>query len=320
MAGPKIDIVTVSYQREMALLKLQARSIRRYVDRDLINKIILIANGPSSASFLAAVRHEVLPEYGDLAPLVVLVDGECLCPGLTHEESGWRTQQAFKLIAALLVATPCYLILDTKDHFIRSVSHGSFIADDGRMISHLASNRVWLRPMFDASFAYFGVDNTRYLDESLPQTTPFLVSAGGVRSMLQWIRQKSGLPLASFFRAVFARPECQLTEFFLIAAFTILRDGTLLHDYAFHPQLGIKLFRTQVVTPEMFKVDMEHVGDDQYKTMSLHHGALEALTAAQRVDIGRAWIARGLISDLGEADAFLALASPASVDSTSATL
>ena len=55
-------IVTVVHRTDLPLIKLQARSLNRYLDRSFIKQIIVVDNSPTTP----IQPDELLPQYGSL--------------------------------------------------------------------------------------------------------------------------------------------------------------------------------------------------------------------------------------------------------------
>jgi hypothetical protein len=272
---------------ELAFMRLQARSIAIHFRPDSIDTILIIANGPNSPLCIQELHRVVIPEYGSLKHKVRIVDGELLATGLTFMH-GWRSQQALKLLAHRLVQAGAYLVLDAKNHFIRDTNVGDFIADDGRMKSYYCNNRLSLRERFEKSFLYFDIDPEKFLDKSLPQVTPFPLRTETVSAMLEFIESSEGVGFDRFFM----HPENQVTEFFLVAAYTIRRDGHLEGEYEFTEttrSLSVTLFENRVTNDAWFADSIEIANSAQCKVFALHHAALPKMSQSQRNQVIEIW-------------------------------
>jgi hypothetical protein len=125
----QVDFVTVTFSRDFNLLKLQARSIVLYVPESFINSIILICN--DSLENMERLKTYILPEYKHLAEKVKIIDSRTLYSheGIPEYSYGWFPQQILKLRAYKLVTSKYYIVLDSKNHFIRPITDHYFFQD-----------------------------------------------------------------------------------------------------------------------------------------------------------------------------------------------
>ena len=106
----KLDLITVVFDHELHLLKWQAASISKYVDKDLIQDIIIVDNGSQSCtvdrSWYGEIQHKVRVLTHKDIDLVVM-----------QHLDGWRTQQLCKLLAAAKSNCEWSVVLDAKTMF-----------------------------------------------------------------------------------------------------------------------------------------------------------------------------------------------------------
>jgi hypothetical protein len=125
----QVDFVTVTFSRDFNLLKLQARSIVLYVPESFINSIILICN--DSLENMERLKTYILPEYKHLAEKVKIIDSTLLYihPNSSFSNYGWFPQQILKLKAYKVATSKYYIVLDSKNHFIRPITEDYFFQD-----------------------------------------------------------------------------------------------------------------------------------------------------------------------------------------------
>jgi hypothetical protein len=147
-----LDIVTVVFRKEVPLLRLQARSMARFLDPAGIGRVRVIVNDRRERVCCAAVEA-LRGDYGPFADRLEVVTPDALFAlrpsglgprdwrqrawlwGVRHGvlypfglkggwrgNRGWRIQQALKLAAGRYGEAPFVLILDAKNHFIGPVS------------------------------------------------------------------------------------------------------------------------------------------------------------------------------------------------------
>jgi len=124
-----VDFVTVTFSRDFNLLKLQARSIVLYVPESFINSIIIICNDISIEKF-NLLKTYILPEYKHLAKKVKIIHSTEIYSHSNPEYNyGWFPQQILKLRAYKVATSKYYIVLDSKNHFIKPISESYFFKD-----------------------------------------------------------------------------------------------------------------------------------------------------------------------------------------------
>jgi hypothetical protein len=243
----------------------------------------------------------VLPEYGHLSPSVRFIDREEMFQGFEYSH-GWHTQQVIKMISVARSQRDHCIVMDSKNHFVRPIVARSFRAEDGRLISSLQSQHGHLESLFKNSFAYFGVDPDKYIDQALPNVTPMALRTATVRDMLKAIEAREHRSFGAFFLDV-ERP--LFAEFYLLAGYIAGRDGTFQKEYTFAPPNFVTVFPDKANAGAfqslMWQLDTEHA-----LAFGIHWAARPHLTDELKQVIARFWCERGLISDPGEASEFLA--------------
>jgi hypothetical protein len=293
-----IDIATVVYGPDVWLLKLQARSLRRFFEQSDAGRIFVLINEDAPESTASRVLREVIPEYGSLAERVKLVSSSELMhphPGV----AGWRSQQSLKLLVSTLVTTPCYLLLDAKNHFIRRVGMANFSDPaTNRLRSYKVKEEGYLRPFLLNSLAYFGVAPQ---DFNLPATTPYVMSTETVRGLLAHVEQKEGMPFDEFLHGVGRN----MTEFYLYYAFILKTFGTVQKLYSFGPRNAASLFTMWPRTAEHLENVFARTEDKNTLAFGLHKNRLPQLDPRACSRIALLWANSGLFDSLGESAAFL---------------
>lgn len=208
--------VTVVFEEEYDLLLLQARSLRIYCDRDLINSILVIDNSKRGLS--RKQREKILSEYGDIACVVTFVHaGEI---AVTQSTKGWIGQQILKLAVARIIATDRYVILDAKNHFILPFTRSDLETDEGRprmrMVGYATDNP--LRPYLEQTLSYYGLNREQNIAKFVGATTPFIMYRDVVRKLIEDLQSREQQP----FETVFASRG--ITEFFSYGSY-IIKSG-----------------------------------------------------------------------------------------------
>lgn len=212
MAGTSLTFVTITYRAEDALLRLQARSLARFADPAIVEKIIVIDNGRPALHGRRLER--LLAEYGPLRDRVQLITAADVADTRTAS-SGWVGQQVLKLAIARHVTTPWYVLLDAKNHAVRPLRRDDFVAPDGRARGGFHSYADHpLKTRLLTTLRYLGLPDTA-ADWYPPTSTPFVMHT---RTALDIVEG-----LGADFADVFAREG--LSEFFLYSGWILRRDG-----------------------------------------------------------------------------------------------
>lgn len=313
----RIDFATVVFQGEIPLLRLQARSIARFLDPRGVGRIFVIVNDRAQEACVESVRA-LLPDYGALAPRVEIVTPEQLSAlrparfgprgllgriraaftenrwrypfgvkGGWRGNRGWAVQQAFKLAIARRATGAHLVILDAKNHFIRPVFRATFVAPDGRARTRLAVPSPKHRRWKALSSRRLGLEPRGLDDPALPTLTPFVVPREGLLASLEALEAQVG-PVESFF----ARKRTEESEFAVINAVLSSRPGGLAAAFApglppaanLRPRLNDAKTEATLAAVERGEADM----------LSVHKRRLGRLSPPQRARLEAIWSKAGL--------------------------
>jgi hypothetical protein len=117
--GVNRTLVVVTCYRDLNQLSVLFKSVNLYLEP---SKIIIVVNEDDDMKWLVWYdRHKILPQHN-----VEVIFKNDLFPASSHSmesyNDGWITQQILKLIIATKVVTPEYVLLDTKNFFIKPTS------------------------------------------------------------------------------------------------------------------------------------------------------------------------------------------------------
>ncbi len=101
MIVEKYSLVTVTYKDELGFTRMQARSIARYVPRDFLAEILVVANIPPAMP--EGWQASLMCAYGSSADLVRFVPAAAIAE-IPDKTSGWFSQQVLKLSVSKIVA------------------------------------------------------------------------------------------------------------------------------------------------------------------------------------------------------------------------
>lgn len=130
----QFDIVIVTFDKEIPMLELQAKSIAKFVDLNIGN-IIIIYNCPDSR-FLY-VDMDWFGKYKDRVKIFRrndLYDAPANLTGYWLESKGYVLQQILKIKSYRLCFSPYIIILDAKNWFINTVTEDKILSADKKLL------------------------------------------------------------------------------------------------------------------------------------------------------------------------------------------
>src|ERR1051325_6978905 len=202
--------VTVVFEAEIALHRLQAQSMARYLPADLVARIVVIENTSMPEEWRAEMRQH----YGPLAPAVMLIPAERIA--MVPPSGGWFAQQILKLMVSRHVATERYVILDAKNHLVFALEARHLERDDKILSFFQHYDMHPLRSRLEHATRYFAIEPC--ISRFPPTTTPYIVPTRMVLRLIQYIQTREGSFEQFFMRS-------QATEFLLFAAFLAATDS-----------------------------------------------------------------------------------------------
>lgn len=289
-----ITVVTVTYDQEYPLLLIQANSIIQYMRPEFVREIVWIVNHapgeyPGNEAYLYMAASRLL-RHG--FALRIIPRGQFGLENHTQRGSGWRHQQALKLLVSGLVSTPHYLLLDTKNFLTRPVDAGTLFRN-GKAISSKTKCPTNLRPWLEASARAVGCD----IDGApwfLPTVTPYLMHAATVREM---IAAHGGPGFAEFFYS-----HKSATEFYLYFCY-MKKHGLIETLYELVPQFYATYFAGYPATPEQMESVGRNVESPNTFCVSFHRQRFVDCAPSMRDYITGLWSRHGLVCDAQQADA-----------------
>lgn len=296
----KLDLVTVMYEPEILLQKVQARSILRHLDRGLIENIFVVINEDDPRKTIEAFKKIVLKEYGELSEKVVILSVADLFHSKSRS-SGWKRQQTIKLMVANKISTENYMVLDCKNHFIKPTNKAVFFnLDSKKILIPKIKNHGSRQSRLEAMCKYFNVDLNLNLDKLMPITTPFVLSKTEVLNMISEIEKKEGRPFPDFFHAA----GIEFTEFFLYAAYLYSKPEVFEELYEFGKKTSIILWETQPKTAEELELALETLNESVH-VVSLHRKRAQILTDEELLVMADYWTRYQLFDNTKDAKQYI---------------
>jgi len=296
----KLDLVTVCFAPDLNLLKLQARSVAKFVDPQILGKILIIINDRHTGAVRRQIRRRILKEYGPLAPRVQILDRRTV-GGFYFGKSGWGTQQALKLLAANHVSAPTLMILDCKTHFIRALDKSCVWAEDGRIKTREHKVITRYAPYFETACDYFEVKDRKDQQPALPTVPPFLVPTLLVQDL---VRAMEGRENRSFMR-LFMQKKRRFTEFYLVYAYILSVYGGLEELFERSPHQAVNLVASDRENPDQVRRKLAGLEDENCYCFGVHRAVVESANKPIVAAISEAWQRFGLVASVEEAGNFL---------------
>ena len=245
--GGVFDFVTVTFSDELSLLAIQATSFAKHVDSNIVGTIFIVVNEADFRAVEAVIKRKILWRYKHLKDAVKIVNG--WLPSLAD---GWKRQQVLKLAIARKIQTESFVILDSKNHFIRPFGREQIVSPDNKLYSVRYDIYEPFQEGFERACCYFGYEGEPPVKAALPTTTPYFMVSDLAKRLIGYIEAKEGKPFEEVFH------ELDLyTEFYSYYAF-LLSQGYVAED----------LYETRWgITSTLFAnaADDEMLAEDQLK-------------------------------------------------------
>lgn len=279
-------LVTVAHSLDLPLLKLQARSLHRYLVRDFVREIIVVDNSVGTT----LDRDTLLPQYGNLP--VRIIEAASIAP--MPKTSGWFAQQVYKMLIARHVWTKNYLMLDAKNHLVAPLTQSMLMAPDGRLrIGRYDYVKHPLKHYLLRCCDYFDIDK-QVIHSFLPTVTPFGVRTYLIRKLLTYM-ERNGQSFAQSFL------EMRVTEFFLFGTYLLHLGDRLEDHYEFSPWIGDGLWTN--FTNEVMQQKIIELSPRCF--FGVHRRAFKNMDATTHDMLASLWYERKLFDSYRDAIRFV---------------
>lgn len=291
-----LSAVTVVFEADIPLLELQARSMAQHVLDGVFDEVLVVDN--TRAGLSPRARRRIRSELGGHADRLAFVSGAAF--HLERAASGWRSQQSLKLLAAQLLATDHYVVLDAKNHFIATTTRAEFIDPaTGRPHGGIHSfERHPLRAHLEHVASRLGLDPARAVERFTATVPPVVLDR---RVVTEIIAEIGGDDPARFVRE-FER--AGFTEFFLSSAWQIARGATP-DDLVTGRSLVSPTVWAGATSPSEVRSVLEHAERSHTTTLAVHRRALARLTPESVRDLATFWTDHGLFPSTTDARRFI---------------
>ena len=258
-----IDIVTVVFQDELPVLKLQAESIDLYCQDMNLGLIYVIVNDDTLDIDTAW--------WGSFSDRVRIV-ARTVWP-IQYAENGWLTQQLLKLLGAANSTNTWTMVLDAKTILVQPIDLTRIFDQSDR----LTWGYFEIFPVFEpARVIVSKLFNIELKNVAGPAGVPFFFHNGTVRSMIKDVELRTNQMFADWFQQ-----QGMVTEFILYSGYLQYRDTTLDVTYTRSTET-YKVCNVCHTETEIFNLKFIEMMHPDTLTVSVHRKAWTALSDIQR--------------------------------------
>lgn len=279
-------------------MRLQARSMSRYVSPDLLDEIIVIENTPPAMA--DRWRDQMREEYNALAHLVRFLPASAIV-SMPQGIAGWFSQQALKLKVAEVVRSDRFLILDAKNHFVFPFGRENIERNGKPRIYTHGYTKHPLRRYLEPILRYFGLPVDEHVQRFLPTTPPFVMDTNIVCEMIQHLSLREG----KRFEEAFFRSPTTFTEFFLYGAYLLATDRSFDDMYDMSSGGSPVIWKEIAADDARVTADIASAERRSWPLFSVHRASFPLLTETGRKLVAEFWVRRKLFPSMAEALAYL---------------
>lgn len=257
-----LDIVTVVFQQEIEILRVQAQSIDIYGDPDTVDNIYVVVNDRKDVTKL--IDPQWWGQYADRVHVI-----HCSMFNADLSENGWLSQQVLKLLASSISYNQWTMVLDAKTILIRPVTCELWDEQNRIRSGSFAIYPVFY-PSKDIVNQFFNID----LDYQIgPGGVPFFFRPSVLRQMIAAVEAQVTDTFPTWFQA-----QGRLTEFILYSGYTdLIGDQSYnLTDNAIRP---VNICHSET---GIFDVKIDQVKQTDPLTVSIHRHAWSNITEQQK--------------------------------------
>lgn len=271
-----IDIVTVVFREELAVLRTQAESIDLFCDPAIVKNIIVVVNDSND------VVNEIDPAWwGRFQDCVQIVPRTLF--NIEYSDNGWLSQQVLKMLGSFVSFNEWAMVMDAKTVLVRPVDNSLF-DDRQRIRSGAFAIYEVFYPSRDIVNQLFDIDLQTQLG---PGGVPFFFKTSVLRQMIAAVESRTGESFGRWFQS-----QGRLTEFILYSGYVDLiqdnsynqTDNALLPVNICHSEVGI------------FDIKIDQMKTSNPLTVSVHRRAWANVSEQQRQNFRQLLIDRGLAS------------------------
>jgi hypothetical protein len=275
-----MDFVTVVFNdvTEINLLKLQALSLK-FVDYKLINNIIIMFNDNKNLNqqFTKQFYNDIIQYYPEnLKIKIKLIFLQVL--DLDFINTDWFTQQLVKIQIAKIIQSKYYLMLDSKNHFIKHTTKKIFFDEDDRPYIYFNDVGDIFSTYYQNCLDYFHVKCPNQKPElgtlKIQTTTPFLFTTQQCLDLIEYVEKKENIPFHKFFME-----SKKYTEFYFYYSYLIYSEyyNNYHHNTSYHPVITIGHQDPKEVYYNTWHYKKQVLDSEDIFVFSLHRNSLSIL-------------------------------------------
>ncbi|GJE02551.1 hypothetical protein GMJLKIPL_4500 [Methylobacterium isbiliense] len=278
----RCDLVVVIYEEELELAELQAKTIARFIDAQSVNRLIYCINDEDPSTSSRFMRDSIFPVLAR-AGISTL---ECRRDHFTLKTGrGYCLQQVQKLEVSFRVQTDFYVVLDTKNFLVKHFDLNElFSGPYPAVFLETYEETDFRRYMKNMYLSYWGTEEP-YDNVALPaMATPFVFNTAFVRSMIDAVEKKEGMPFGIFFEERFGAGG-GYSEFLLYSSY--------LYNFQQRANLTEKLSHTSwgesVISPDEIHLLVEGARNNpSWKMCGIHKGRFDPVAQRTLEEIRKA--------------------------------
>ena len=271
-----IDIVTVVFEPEIPVLRLQAQSIDLYCSNIGVRSIYVIVNDSD------AVAQQIDPAWwGNMSHLVRVVPRSTFSTEFV--ENGWVSQQVLKILGASLSYNTWTVVLDAKTIFVKHMQLSDVLDSTGRVCTGFMP----VQPVFETSRLIVNDFYCIKMNHQLgPSGVPYFFHNKTIRSMISDASEKINQPFPEWFQR-----QGRLTEFILYSGYLQYKHMT---DQLYSGTQKIKPENICHSEVALFEQKLTAAKINCPLTISVHRNAWSQLSQDQQLQYRTYLIDRGI--------------------------
>lgn len=259
-SSQRLTLVAVIFDVEFPLLLIQSRSITKFIDPKYIHEVIWIINHSDSEllmnlEFFEEAKEELKKNGFNLS---IYWRSHFGIEKYIGDATNWKHQQTLKLLACSFVGTKHYMVLDTKNFFVKKINAENIIKNN-KAITFKYKCSEGLKPWLIESSKCFDL-NIELDDYVMPTATPYIFDTKIVHQLLNYL----GFP---FLEVFYKNPK--ITEFFSYYCY-LKKENLIEENYEFVPQYYATFFAQYPSTPAQVEAILKMTYDDCTLSVSFH--------------------------------------------------
>jgi hypothetical protein len=273
-----IDIVTVVFQDELSVLKVQAQSVEIYCQGLGIKNVYVVVNDSDDL-----VQEIDTAWWGSLQSQVRIIPRSIF--GCNYVDNGWLSQQVLKLLAASLSHNTWSMVLDAKTIVTDYMHADTFIAGPSQLKLGTHPISSVFKQSADIVSRLFKIEVDQV---AAPAGIPFIFNNDSVREMIAEVTKRTKKSFAVWFQE-----QGMLTEFILYTGYIKYKYTTL--DAVYLNQTTTKLCNNVCHSEiEQFDKKLNWSKESSSLVISVHRNAWANLTVTQKQNYIEYLTSRGI--------------------------